>query len=241
MSGFIDLHSHWVPNIDDGVTSPEDGIALLEALSTAGFSTVIATPHMRPGMFDNTRETLTRAYEWMLPHVKARGPSMEVGLSCEHFFDDIVYDRLLSGGGLPYPGGHAVLIEFAPDHIPTMLNDRLFDLRRMGMRPVIAHPERYRVTWSGLELMEDLVDRGTVLLLDIAALDGKYGRAPQKAAEQMLDAGLYYAGCSDAHRAADVGSVIQGMKRMRALVGDDESDFLLREGPQRVLEGRVDI
>ena len=54
MSGFIDLHSHWVPNIDDGVTSAEDGIALLQALASAGFEKVIATPHMRPGMFDNT-------------------------------------------------------------------------------------------------------------------------------------------------------------------------------------------
>lgn len=241
MSGYIDLHSHWIPGIDDGVASPEEGIALLRALSDAGFSQVIGTPHMRPGMFDNTKAQLVEAYELMMPHVGEAGLSVEVGISCEHFFDDIVFDRLMSGDAVPYPGNHAVLIEFAPDHLPAMLNERLFDLRRRGLRPVVAHPERYRASWKSLQVMEDLVDRGTVLLMDVGALDGKYGRAPRKAAERMLEAGLYYAACSDAHRAADVGSVANGIATLRKLVGEAECTFLLTEGPRRVLEGRVDL
>src|SRR6478672_3206389 len=62
MRGFIDLHSHWVAGIDDGVKSPADGIALLRGLHAAGFSTVVATPHMRPGMFENDRDALESAF-----------------------------------------------------------------------------------------------------------------------------------------------------------------------------------
>jgi protein-tyrosine phosphatase len=241
MSSFIDLHSHWVPDIDDGVPSVDDGLALLRALATAGFGQVIATPHMRPGMFENTRADLLAAFEGMQAHVAGAELGIEIGLSCEHFFDDIVFERLMNGQGVPYPGDRAVLVEFAPDHLPARLADRLFDLRRKGLRPVIAHPERYRVSWKDLNVMEDLVDRGMVLLMDVGALAGKYGRAPKKAAERMLDAGLYYAACSDAHRASDVDEVIAGINRMRKLVGDEETGFLLREGPRRVLAGEVDL
>jgi len=241
MSSFIDLHSHWVPDIDDGVPSVDDGLALLRALASAGFGQVIATPHMRPGMFENTREDLLAAFEGMRAHVAGAELGIEIGLSCEHFFDDIVFERIMNGQGVPYPGHRAVLVEFAPDHLPARLADRLFDLRRKGLRPVIAHPERYRVSWKSLNVMEDLVDRGMVLLMDVGALAGKYGRAPKKAAERMLDAGLYYAACSDAHRASDVDEVIAGINRMRKLVGDEETDFLLGEGPRRVLAGEVDL
>lgn len=241
MAGFIDLHCHWVPGIDDGVSTVDEGVALLRGLADAGFERVVATPHMRPGMFDNTRADLIAAFEVAETAVHSEGLRLHLDLACEHFFDDIVFDRIMSGQGVPYPGDRAVLVEIAPDHLPARFTDRLFDLRRKGFRPVLAHPERYRVAWKSLEVMEDLVDRGTVLLMDVGALDGKYGRAPKKAAERMLEAGLYYAVCSDAHRPSDVDEVRRGMARLRKLVGLEESEFLLAEGPRRVLEGQVDL
>src|SRR3954462_6017713 len=101
MRGYIDLHSHWVARIDDGVKTEEAGIALLRGLHQAGFSTVVATPHMRPGMFDNDRAALERAYAAMRPAIEAAGPLPELHLASEHFFDDIVFDRLKRGEGLP--------------------------------------------------------------------------------------------------------------------------------------------
>jgi protein-tyrosine phosphatase len=51
--GFVDLHCHWIAGIDDGAPSEAEGVAMLKALNSAGFDRVIATPHMRVGMFDN--------------------------------------------------------------------------------------------------------------------------------------------------------------------------------------------
>lgn len=241
MAGFIDLHSHWVAGIDDGARTVDEGIALLAALGAHGFETVIATPHMRPGMFDNDKAGIEAAYETMLAAVRDASGLPRVGLSSEHFFDDVVFARLMGGEALPYPGGKAVLIEFANEQLPVRLNDRLFDLRRRGIRPVIAHPERYAVAWKSLDRMVDLVERGNVLLLDVGALAGKYGRAPRKAAERMLEQGLYYAACSDAHRPADIDAVSDGIARMKSIVGEEEAQFLLADGPRTILEGKVDL
>ncbi len=236
--GFVDLHSHYVPGIDDGVRDVNEGVALLKELGQLGFERVIATPHMRPGLFDNQREDLERAFEALRPHFDQPGLP-ETALSSEHYFDDVVYQRLLEGRGLPYPGGKAVLLEFYEIDFPPMIDRCFSELRRRGLLPVIAHPERYRCLWGSTDALERLVDGGAAALLDTAALVGKYGRKPQEAAEAILELGLYHAACSDAHRPADAAQVERGMRRIEELYGPDELAFLFDEGPRALLGGEL--
>ncbi len=241
MRGFIDLHSHWVAGVDDGVKTTDESVALLRALHEAGFDRVVATPHMRPGLFDNTRLGLEQAYERTRSAIASvSGLPAKLDLSSEHFFDDVIFTRLLEGTGLLYPGGHAALVEFGQRAFPAMVTHRFFDLMRRKIRPVLAHPERYEPVWKDIHVLDEIVDGGAVLLLDVAALAGKYGRAPKRAAEALLEEGYYYAACSDAHKASDVVDVIRGIAELEEVAGADETRFLLIEGPAQILEGRVE-
>lgn len=235
MRGFIDLHCHWVAGIDDGARTPDQGIEMLRRLQNAGFSKIVATPHMRPGMFDNDKGALERAFQAMTAVLPEGLP--EVALSSEHFFDDVVFNRLKSGAGLPYPGGKAALVEFNPQAFPIALPARLLDLRRAGISPVIAHPERYQPTWQDTDAMQPLIDAGACLLLDVCALVGKYGDKPRRTAEKLLEEDAYEAACSDAHRAEDAEVTARAIERLRALVGEDETDRLMRTGPESILRG----
>lgn len=240
MRGFVDLHSHWIAAIDDGARTPDDGVALLRGLRRAGFDTVVATPHMRPGMFDNDRAGLEAAFEAMRPHLEGGTDLPEVRLASEHYLDDVVFGRLLRGEGLPYPKGPSaakagVLLELDPRAFPAQLQRRLFDLARAGLRPVIAHPERYQPVWKDDACLDPLLDAGACLLLDVCALVGKYGRAAQRAAEKLLDDEAYEAACSDAHRPEDAEVVEQAVLRLTERVGAAETERLLGAGPRRIL------
>lgn len=243
MRGFIDLHSHWIAQIDDGVRSPASGIALLRGLYAAGFSTVVATPHMRPGMFDNDRAALLAAFaemETALAAARAETPMPEVHLACEHFFDDVVFERLKRGEGLAYPGGKSILIEFPPQAFPARIQHRLFDLRRLGITPVLAHPERYQPVWEDDACLDPLLDAGAHLLLDLCALVGKYGRSSQRAAEKLLEEEAYEAACSDAHKPEDVEGphgVRKAIERLEVLAGKGEATRLLSDGPRAIMNG----
>lgn len=238
MPGFVDLHCHYVAGIDDGAREPGEGVEMLQALRALGFEQVIATPHMRPGMFDNEKADLERAFAAMSPHLAAAGLPA-TALSSEHYFDDQVFARILAGQGLPYPGQRAVLLEFYAETLPPMLDRCFAQLRRAGLLPVIAHPERYRFFWRSLDALERFVDAGAATLLDTAALVGKYGSRPQATAETILERGLYHAACSDAHRVADVADVARGIHRLADLYGPDEVELLLAEGPRALLAGEL--
>ncbi len=249
MQGLVDLHCHWIASIDDGAKTPADGVAMLAALAEVGYSTVVATPHMRPGMFDNDAASLTRAYEAMQPHLaaaSAAGTALpRVHLSSEHYFDDVVFGRLLRDEALPYPGElraepsrpRSALVEFSVQSFPLRLADRLVDLKRAGTRIVVAHPERYRPVWADDTCLDPLLDAGARLLLDVCALVGKYGRASQRAAEKLLEEDAYDAACSDAHAPADVAVVRRSIARLVELVGEPEAFRLLAEGPDAILRG----
>jgi protein-tyrosine phosphatase len=227
-----------LPGIDDGAPSVADGVAMLEGLGALGFTRVVATPHMRPGMFDNEKAGLTAAYERFLPHVAGRKVP-ELLLSSEHYFDEQVYTRLLNGDALPYPGGRAALLEFYEIDFPPLIEERLFDLRRRRILPVIAHPERYRKFWDHPEALERLVGQGVAALLDCMALVGKYGRRPQRAAEELLEREVYQAACTDLHRPGDLETVRKSMALIEKRYGKEEVDFLFREGPTALLAGEL--
>lgn len=237
MSGFVDLHCHWLPGVDDGVESLADAVALLRSLGALGFCLVVATPHMRPGLFDNTALGLRAAFERTQAELEPHAELPERALASEHFFDDIVFGRLLAGDGLPYPGGAAVLLEFYESTFPPRVEALLARLRERGLTPVIAHPERYRVIWERPSVLDRLLDSGAVALLDAGALVGKYGRQPQRCAERLLEGGAYHAACSDAHRTRDVEEVAGGMELIRRRYGDAEVDALFRVGPLEILAG----
>lgn len=239
LTGLCDLHCHYLPAIDDGVRTLEEGIELCRGLRALGYDTVIATPHIRSGMFDNRKADLVQTYDNFVRAAASHDGMPLTGLAAEHFCDDIFFELFERGETLPYPGGHAALIEFPPERIPLRIEDRFFHMRVRGVRPVIAHPERYTPAFRSSEPIANLVDRGALALLDVMSLTGKYGRKAEQAAERMLEDGLYYAACSDTHKPADLEHLQRSIERLSVLVGADEAQELLGEHPKLILAGTV--
>src|SRR5690606_13815021 len=92
----------WISEIDDGARNADEGLEMLRRLKSLGFDHVAATPHTRPGMFDNTNPALRAAFWRMKAQIPTSGEFPEVSLASEHFFDEAVVTAIHSGAGLPY-------------------------------------------------------------------------------------------------------------------------------------------
>lgn len=236
----IDLHCHPLPGIDDGVRTADEGVALLVALARAGFSTVVATPHVRNGLWDNRRPSRDAARALLtapMEAARARGePLPTLELAGEHMFDDVLWDLLSRGEALTYPGGGAALVEFPYESIPVKVEMQLWRMKRAGLRPVLAHPERYVPVQNDTERYEELLGAGAYGLLDVLSLTGAYGRRAQACAERLLNLGLYTAACTDAHKPSDVPAVVEALGVLTKRAGPQAVQKYMVDGPTRILK-----
>jgi protein-tyrosine phosphatase len=190
-------------------------------------------------MFENRKPGLEAAFSNFRDAASHLPDIPTLGLGAEHHFDDVVWALFLEGQAVPYPGGHGALIEFPERAFPMGVEHRFFELMVKGIRPVIAHPERYLPLFKKTDPIDPLLEVGALPLLDVMSLAGRYGRHPQRAAERMVKEGVYYAACTDAHRLSDLPLVEEAIERLRRLVGEDEAEELLADHPRAILEGRV--
>jgi protein-tyrosine phosphatase len=241
VSGYIDLHVHFVPGVDDGARTHDDALAMCRELGAIGFEQLVATPHMRLGMFDNSRARLEIAFGAF--HAEAsQVPGVPLlGLASEQHCDSGLADGLLGGSLLPYPGQKAILLEFGYEAFPFSVEKILHRVALKGLRPVLAHPERYVPLFKHTDGLDPLLDLDVAMQLDLLSLVGKYGKAAQRAAERMLEEGVYSVAASDAHGVQDVPLVATAIARLFALVGPDEATTLLGENPRRLLAGEATL
>jgi protein-tyrosine phosphatase len=251
--GYVDLHSHFLPGVDDGAQMLDDSLAICRGLFEIGFDTVIATPHIRSAMFENTKAGLSEAYETFYASVADQSGLPKTGLAAEYFCNDLFWQLVESGELLTYPIAdtyankqrqtqkrqRSVLVETSYDQLPVRIEHRFFQMIVRNVYPALAHPERYFFLHRDTKPIDRMLESGMLAIMDVKALTGRHGKKTKRAAERMLDEGVYFAVSSDAHRPEDVELVAEGIERLESLVGEEESRDLLAENPARILEGYI--
>jgi protein-tyrosine phosphatase len=236
--GYVDLHAHFLPGLDDGAADSSDALEMVGAIAALGFTTVHATPHQRAGVFLPSREDVDRAFAELSGEVKVASPTLTFGLGAENFWDEVFLGRIRNGGLPSYDGGPAFLFELNPGMFPPRIEQTLFEIRLSGKLPVMAHPERYGAIQKDLGRAEELA-RSAALLVDLAALDGAHGRPAMKTSRRLLEEGLAHAAASDIHSPEDQRPIAAGMSWIRKRLGVETLDRLLGENPRRILAGEL--
>ncbi|MSP60534.1 MAG: hypothetical protein EXR72_09375 [Myxococcales bacterium] len=239
--GFVDLHSHVLPAIDDGAKQLVDSLQMLSLLGQLGFDRVHATPHQKVGSFVPTREAIDAAHARV---VAALPPgSVDLRLGAENMWDELFLERSLDRTIPGYrvagdEASRAFLFELPVALMPPRMEERLFAIRRGGPLPVMAHPERYVALWDHLERFEALAQR-CALVVDLGALDGAHGVRQCKTARWLVEQQLAHAAASDVHQASDVRLAGAGIAWVRKRMGEAAVTRLLDTGPRRILNGEL--
>ncbi len=239
MAGYVDLHLHIIPNVDDGVRSLDESLQVCKGLKRLGYDHLVTTPHIRRRMFENSKEGLEQAFQAFSAAVASEPDMPALSLSAEHHCDEGFLELFEKGQLLPYPGKHALLIEFANEALPLHFEQLAFRIRLQRMTPVIAHPERYVPLFKRTDPIDRLLEQDVLFQLDLMSLSGKYGRSAKNAAERMLEEGVYAIAASDCHRTEDIDRTAEAIERLKDLVGDEEADLLLGVNPRRLLQGQA--
>lgn len=190
----MDRHCHILPGVDDGVSTMDEALALIQRMKEAGFRGAYCTPHIMQ-RFPNSVQTLQQRFHELVS--RAEGMEFELHLAAEYMIDECFDAMIKSGEPLSWDGQH-VLVEMPQYMLPCGWMDSISLLTERGYTPVLAHPERY-VRLFEPEDFVDLSEQGILFQGNIGSFYGYYGSQVQALAQQLLKLDLYSCWGSDAH------------------------------------------
>jgi protein-tyrosine phosphatase len=184
-----DIHSHFIPGIDDGAQTMEDSILLLSSMAEFGYRKVITTPHIMSDYFRNTPEIIGHGLEELKITLRSTDINLEIEAAAEYYFDS-EFSAKIAGRELLTFGNNYVLFELSYLNAPEGLHEVIFQLKTNGYTPVLAHPERYPFWYANPEKYAEIKAKGALLQMNINSLTGFYSPAAKKIAEWLIDHNL---------------------------------------------------
>jgi len=185
-SDFVDIHSHFLPGIDDGAKTLTDSIELISTMRSYGIKNIITTPHILGTVWPNN-STIIKAKLKEVKEALITNNIIDVKLNAaaEYIIDEHFYN-LLEANDLLTLKDNFILVEMSYFNPPTNLYDILFEIRIKGYVPVLAHPERYLFYHNELSQYDKLKISGCKFQLNLLSLMGHYGKDIQKMAHYLL-------------------------------------------------------
>lgn len=238
----VDLHSHLVPGVDDGAPTLEDALEGIARMVERGVTHLVTTPHLDasvardPARLEEVLARVDGAFAPVVEAARERFPHLRLERAHEIKLD--LPDPDLSHPGLRLPGTQVVLVEWPGLQIPPRTTEVLADLVSGGVRPLLAHPERYRRLDAYPELPEAWREAGAWLLVNHGSVVGRYGKEAQRSAHRLLAHGWVDALATDFHGRPHLGLYLERSRQW--FEGRNAADawrFLVEENPARIARG----
>lgn len=206
----IDIHSHLLAGIDDGVKSLEEATILIREFEKLGYTKLITTPHIISDRYPNDPVIIREKLKELQSHLINEKIEMKIEAAAEYYFDEVLFKQVEQKERLLTFHTNYLLFETNYLSEPFQLKDFIFKITSQGYKPVLAHPERYH--YMTLEKAEDLRDRGVLFQINILSLLGHYSSSVQSLAYKLVDRGWVEFLGSDCHHQQHVNTLAKAAK-----------------------------
>lgn len=193
------MHSHLLPGLDDGVATFDDAEQIVRRFVELGYTRIITTPHVMSDAYRNTPEGIHARLGELRMHLKERGLEIPVSAAAEYYLDETLFKMVETDQPLLTLGERYLLFETNFITEPFNLKEFIFLATTKGYKLVLAHPERYLYLQNNLAKVEDLLDRGVLMQMNISSITGYYSKPVQQMAFKLIDQKMIHWLGSDCH------------------------------------------
>jgi protein-tyrosine phosphatase len=239
--GFIDIHSHILPGLDDGPENMKQCIAMARRYRALGMHCVVATPHWyRFTSWSATPEQVIKTGAAVEQAVAEAGVALRILPGMEIGFTDRLEPALLESQLLCLGDSGYFLMEFplsAPLKDPEQFILHLGD-QQGQVRVILAHPERCASFMDNDFSLRMMTARGVLVQMNIASLLGGFGTQVQRTAVNMLRQGLVHFLATDAHAGSSrLPPDSHEWDRLTECIGAEAVAAACADNPRRLLNG----
>ena len=182
-----DIHSHFIPGIDDGSPNMETTISLIKELQGLGFKKVITTPHVMSDFYKNSSDIILKGLTDIRSELKVQNINMEIEAAAEYYIDYDFEQKIGKENFLTF-GDNYILVELSFMEVLKNLFDVIFKLQLEGYKVVLAHPERY--AFFTMDDYEELVNRGVLLQINWLSIIGYYSPQIEQKTKDLIAADI---------------------------------------------------
>ena len=236
----IDLHTHILPGVDDGVKTMDDAVEFARVASADGVSTIVATPHYRDGFFLNARPEVLAGVEALNTRLRTEKIPILVLPGAEiHISADLVARVQSRHAPTLADNGRTVLFELSMMQYPVDLENLVFQMRLAGLQVLFAHPERIRYFQDDIRRFEAVIRLGAFGQITTGSVTGVFGDDVVRFSEELARKQLVHVVASDAHNTRGRPPVLSSsMARLGSWIGDAFARRMADEFPKAFIEGR---
>jgi protein-tyrosine phosphatase len=235
----IDLHTHILPGIDDGVKTEDEAVEFARLARADGVTTIVATPHCKEGFYFNDRPAVLDAVAHLRKRLATEGvdvglvPGAEVHLCAE------IPARIRDGRAPTLSdNGKTLLLELSLTQYPPDLEKLVFQLKLAGIITVLAHPERIRYFQDDPSRYEALVRLGAYGQITTGSIVGSFGAETSELAAWMIRRRLVHVLASDSHNLRGRPPILsEALAATAALIGKEAAQRMVQEVPAALLRG----
>lgn len=234
----IDIHTHLIPNVDDGADSIEETLKLAQTAVDEGIKHTVLTPHHNKYWVTNEKEKVLRLTKKVENVIDEAGiplsvsPGQEIRMN-EEFLEDLFNDNYLSIDA----NGKYYLVEFSWQTFPSFAKDYLQQMLDADIIPVIAHPERQQPFIENPNILRDLINMGCISQITATSIVGGYTEEIRQTAYQMMRENLIHVIASDAHdTVVRPYNLNKALKILKLEFGTEYADYLIQNA-ERIFKG----
>lgn len=233
----IDIHSHIIPNVDDGARSVEETFNILKEAQEAGFTDVILTSHFLLNYYETNAQELIFWKEKLQEVLKKQGIKINLHSGMEIYITNQMEELLENKKILTLANSRYMLIE-----LPLATNVKYFDyvvyyLEAKGIKPIIAHPERYKCVQKDPDIVEEYIEKGCLIQCNYGSIVNLYGREAEKTIKTLLKKNQVHFLGSDVHRENGTYLIIlDAIKKIRKIIGENKINEITTINPKKILQ-----
>lgn len=236
----IDLHNHLLPGIDDGAPDLDTALQLAEIAVADGTTHLVCTPHIHPGRYENTPETINQALAIFQKGLLEHNIPLQVAAAAEVRFGMELMIGVKSKS-IPFlgqwQGKDVLLLEFPHGEIPFGAERLTSWLLQHKVIPMIAHPERNKGLMREPGKLKPFIEQGCLLQVTAGSVAGHFGEVAQDLAIELLEKNWVTILASDAHNVEHRPPILTaGLAVATEVLGADAAQRLVKDNPWQLAQ-----
>lgn len=216
----IDIHTHLIPNVDDGSKNVDITFKTFEEAQKVGFTDIILTSHYIPEYNETKKEELTFWKENLQEVLKSKNSKLKLHSGMEIYISENINEFIEQGKLLTLANSKYILMELPMNTTVNYLNYVIYFLESIGLKLIIAHPERYRNVQKTPDIVKEYIEKGCLMQCNYGSILGKYGKEAKDTIKYLLKNNLVHFIATDCHNSGGIYlEVPKALKKIEKIIG----------------------